>query len=128
MQNPLDPRIWCSKYLLKEVADGKITINALKYNLLCNIMQEKPIDIKLQINYPSKQCIIQRTTSIPPLILSPLLFNYIPPITPPPLAASLSPSPPSTPIPNHSPPIHNCDVNSTSTYVKIKKEKLDKLE
>ena len=59
---------------------------------------------------------------IRPLILSPLLFNYVPPITPPPLAASLSPSPPSAPTQNHSPSSHDYNANSAATCVKIKKK------
>ena len=58
VQNPLDPCMRCSKYLLEEVSDGKITINTSKCNVLCGIAQEKPIDIKPQINYPSKRCAI----------------------------------------------------------------------
>ena len=82
-------------------------------------MQEKPICLEPQINYSSKQCILQKTNSIPPLVPSPLPFNLIAPITPPPIAASLPP--PSSPIPTPSPLIHNNEVKSTLNYVKVNK-------
>ena len=92
VNKPSDPRMRCSQYLFDEIIDGKITISTLKYNILCQIMQEKPIEINEVIYYPSKHAKQMPFDSIPPLIPSsppletihtPMSINRTPVATPP---------------------------------------------
>ena len=76
----LNKDLRCSKHLNNRCKSGIITDDMLKYNLLCNSIDEKLIDNQCMSMHPSKRsqnkvsdATLQRTSSMPKLISSPSL-------------------------------------------------------
>ena len=144
VNDPKNKRHRRNQYLLKDIAGDAAKIEALKYDLLCRVANDAPINANSATLHPSKQRIINKTVAIPtessptpPLLqcnmtpaapIAPPLETHTPPLAVPTTLSPVACPMPISPLVTHpsstSPPASNPRL---SAFTRVKKEALDEL-